>query len=213
MGMNIDYHSLNLLSNPFGELRAEERGAIAVVPDLDSYLHFLRRSRRAMQFIGPCGFGKSTRLHAIAAAVADAQYVYLPESGKRPPLPRCRLAVIDEAQRLPAWRLVCLLASGQTLAIGTHRDRSIILRWCGYEVQTVRLGGQIVFSDLQRIIEKRIAAAVLDSRSRRPRVPTERLRELHRRFGGNVRAIEEELYEDFALSAAISSSEIVSIST
>ena len=107
----------NLCRNPFGELSRAERAEVAVV-DLDSIAARLAKMRSAVQLIGDCGRGKTTRMLALAQRFPESSYVYLPEDGPCPAIAEGNPLLIDEAQRLP--RAVC----------ATHSLRPVC-RWFG----------------------------------------------------------------------------------
>src|SRR5262249_43157873 len=97
------YRRWNLRRNPFGELTREERAELALV-DVEQHLAELRQGRTALQFLGPCGHGKTTHLLALQRELDEAVYIYLPEDGPQPPIPAIRPLLLDEAQRLSSWQ-------------------------------------------------------------------------------------------------------------
>lgn len=101
--MQSPYATYNLRRNPFGELTRDERAELAVVDGLDEWIQALNDERTAIQFVGDCGFGKTTHLLAIEKRLPEAAYIYYPETGPRPPLPCQRPVLVDEADRM-GWR-------------------------------------------------------------------------------------------------------------
>jgi hypothetical protein len=195
--IGLPFANLNLRRNPFGEPAEEDRAGLAVVdPDfLDGLERSLSEPGFAVQFIGDCGRGKSTHLHALRARFPDAPYVYFAEGERPQPIPGGPVLFLDETQRLP-WRTRRrLFGSDVALALGTHRDHSRELVRAGRRVETVRLTG-FTTSTLRRIIERRIEWA------RRGPGPVPSLgpgsvARLHDRFDGDLRAIEGHLYDVF----------------
>lgn len=147
-----------------------ERAELAVV-DTDKYLAWLEQSPRAvLQVIGPCGHGKSTHLrglqYAWAARHAPAElpaFVYFPEEGNQPALPRSRPLFIDEAQRMGWWRRRQMLSGTGPLVIGTHRDLSRALIAAGFQLMTIDLDQPMPTERLQQLLNRRIAASRLAS--------------------------------------------------
>ena len=147
-----------------------------------------------MQFIGDSGRGKTTHLLALASRHREAVYEKLEEGQDRwstvPPLDAPFL--LDEAQRARPEDLRALLASGRTLALGTHADLGAL---APRPIRTVRVGG-VGTEKLEAIVARRIEWA------RRglgplPTVPRSALTALQARHGDDVRGILGELYDVF----------------
>ncbi len=118
-----------LIRNPFGELTIQERAEVAIV-DFKRWDSLVGMPGVAIQFVGECGRGKTTRMLAIAARFPDARYVYLAEDGRIPAIPDGMPLLIDEAQRLPRRIRNAILASGVSLVLATHRDlRRALVRY------------------------------------------------------------------------------------
>jgi hypothetical protein len=201
--IGLPFANLNLRRNPFGEPADDERAGLAVIdPDLlDRLVRSLSQPGFAVQFLGECGRGKSTHLHALRAHFPDAPYIHFAEGERPAPIPVAPVLFLDETQRLP-WRTRRrVFRRDVALAIGTHRDHSRELTRAGRRVETVYLEG-FAAPRLHRIIERRIEWA------RRgpgpiPSVGRENVGRLRDRFGGDLRAIEDHLYDVFqALSEA-----------
>lgn len=192
------YHRYNLRRNPFGELAQQERAELAVVEIQDDWLAFLGRKRVVLQFIGPCGHGKTTHLLAIQQVVfsGNAEYVYLPEDGPQPRVGSHRPMIVDEAQRLSFWQLRRILRMGGPLVFGTHNDLSVAIRRCGLEVETIDVAAGSSPERLVEILNRRVESSRL-SGGTIPLISVDQASRLQTQFGANVRAIEHFLYEQF----------------
>jgi len=108
----LPFAHLNLRRNPFGEVAAEERPALAVVDEaaLDGLAARLRAAldgdaRTTVQLLGEKGFGKTTHLLALRARFVGSPYRHVAE-GERPApdpaaLPQSKPFFLDESQRVP----------------------------------------------------------------------------------------------------------------
>ncbi|WP_345683285.1 hypothetical protein [Novipirellula caenicola] len=183
----------NLWRNPFGELTREERAELAVV-DVAELASHVQGSQRALQLIGECGRGKTTRMLALLRHFPDASYVYLDEQ-----LPCGAIAegvplLIDEAQRLPRKVMHRVFATGLPLVLATHRDLTRPLKKAGYGVTTYRLGdtnnARLVAESANRRIEaSRLGPGPI------PRLSIRDADALVSRFGSDIRGIEGYLYD------------------
>jgi hypothetical protein len=183
----------NLRRNPFGELTPQERAEVAVV-DVESIARRVARTGSAVQLIGDCGRGKTTRMLALARRLPAASYVYLPEDGPCPAIAEGSPLLIDEAQRLPkaAWR--CVFATGLPLVLATHRNMSRLLRRFDYSVQTDWIGEGNTPELICQLLNQRMEA----SRLREGPIPVISLDDadrLFKRYGSDIRGIENYLYE------------------
>lgn len=152
--------------------------------------------KTALQFVGPCGHGKSTHLLAITAMIPDAPYIYLPEDGPHPPIPTHRPLLIDEAQRLEIRERRSIFRAGGPLVLGTHDDLSEELVRFGFHVSTVPVAIGRSPDQLVKILNTRIDAFRL-SNSDVPRVEHDQAVALLREYGSNIRLIEQFLYDEF----------------
>ena len=184
---------LNLYRNPFGELSIEERAELAVV-DPEQFANFRFGKGEAVEFIGECGRGKSTRLRWLQSRTVGSVYVYLPEDGPIPAIPSGEPLIIDEAQRLSQHVRRRVFSTGVSVVLGTHRSLARVLRRHGYTVRTVEIGGKNTPELVVNILNRRIEASRLRSGSI-PVVSLEDARRLSRRFGSDIRAMEDFLYE------------------
>ncbi|TWU57206.1 hypothetical protein [Rubripirellula reticaptiva] len=183
----------HLVRNPFGELTREERTRLAIV-DGDQWDSLIGRPHSAVQFIGDCGRGKTTRMLAIADRHAESAYVYLPENGTIPAIPTGNPVMIDEAQRLPRKIRHCIFSSGVSLVIATHKDLTGPLNRHGYQVHTERIGDHNNATHIRRVLNTRIEASMSDDGLAKL-ISAEDAEVLHRRFGSDLRGIEGFLYQ------------------
>lgn len=194
------YSTYNLRRNPFGELTREERAELAVIDGLEEWILALDNQRTAIQFVGDCGFGKTTHLLAIEKRLSNAVYVHYPETGPRPALPCVRPVLVDEADRM-GWREhIRLLRGSGPIVIGTHVDYSWRLRLAGFQVLTVNLEIAKQPSLLAKMLNRRIEASRLLEALPIPQIDEQFAAQLLLRFDSNVRRIEHYLYERFQLS-------------
>jgi hypothetical protein len=195
--IGLPFANLNLRRNPFGEPADDERAGLAVVDPglLGRLVGALSDPGFAVQFIGDCGRGKSTHLHALRARFPDAPYIYFAEGERPRPIPHAPVLFLDETQRLPWLTRRRLFRRDVALALGTHRDHSRELARAGRRVETVRLTG-FTTATLRRIIERRIEWARRGPGPVPSLGPGSAVR-LHHRFDGDLRAIEGHLYDVF----------------
>ena len=192
----LPFARLNLIRNPFGELTPAERAEAAVI-DFSRWRQLLQQSEPvAIQFVGECGRGKSTHLHALKHKLSESAYVYLPEDGPLPKIPIGSPLLIDEAQRLGWRRRREAFGRGVHLVLGTHVDLSKPLRRAGYDVQTYEVSQQVSAEHLQRIFQRRIELARLGE-GKLPDVSAALIRTLMNRHQDCIRAMEADLYEHF----------------
>jgi hypothetical protein len=208
-GWQSPYWRYGLSRNPFGELTRGQRAELAVV-DATRWLEQLRQPRFALQFLGPCGHGKTTHLLALEKLLPQSAYVYFPEEGDQPPLPRVRPLLVDEAQRLKFWRRRQLVSRPGPLVLATHVDLSPHLQRGGFAVETVDLAAPQTAQRLLEILAARIAAARLPNSSQAGTpadaanitltIALDQVVAWQQRFGSNIRALEEFLFEDLQRS-------------
>jgi len=188
----LPWARFNLHRNPFGELSSEERSELAVV-EVDDWLEMLRKPMCAVQFIGACGRGKTTRMLKLRSRLPESSYTYIPEDLPCPPIELGNPVLIDEAQRLPRAARRRVFNSGCSLVIATHRNLERVLRKHGYRVITEHVGAgngpHLVLESLNRRIEA--------SRLGKGPVPTLSLcdaKALVKEFGSDIRSMENKLY-------------------
>lgn len=187
--LELPFAHLNLRRNPFGDVPLAERAALAVA-DVDAPLRHLERPRAAVEFLAPCGHGKTTHLLAIAARRPGALFVRC--AGRTPP--PAPLLILDEAERLAAGARGPVFRRAERLVLAAHESLGSELRAAGFaQILTVRIG-ELSVERLRAIVDRRIEWA------RRapgpvPRFTGAALGALLAGHGSDVRAIEGRLYE------------------
>lgn len=190
----LPFAAFNLRSNPFGERTPEDRAELAVV-DAQRWLPMVARDHQSLQFIGDCGRGKTTHLLALGRLLPDSAYVYLPEDGPLPAIPRGTPLLIDEAQRLPCRVRREAFRRGVPLILGTHVDLTKVLQRYGYTVCTVQVQQMTDAQHLAAVFNRRVEAVRLDDDRPVPCVTSRDATYLYKRFGTDIRAMESYLYE------------------
>ena len=191
----LPWSRFNLHRNPFGELTRQERAELAVV-NVDHIVALLNENMKAVQFIGACGRGKTTRMLKLKMQFPEASYAYVPED---PPCPAIEVGspvLIDEAQRLSRAARHCVFASGYPLVLATHQDLSRSLRKYGYTVHTEQIGEGNSPELVRQLLNRRIEASRL-SDGPIPELSLEDAERLVGDFGSDIRGIENRLYERF----------------
>lgn len=183
----------NLRRNPFGELSRCERAELAVV-DIDAIIDRVSHSHRAVQLIGACGRGKTTRMLALMNRLPEASYIYLAEGEPCDAIPFGKPLLIDEAQRLPRHVLKRILSTRLPMVLATHRSLSRPLRRAGYQVHTQQISQTNDAATIRLIVNRRIDASRL-SHGPVPTFSHEQAMKLSERFGSDIRSMESYLYE------------------
>ncbi|MEO1171706.1 MAG: hypothetical protein AAFX94_06600 [Myxococcota bacterium] len=143
-----------------------------------------------LEILADAGHGKSSHLLALARVHPDARYIYVPEGESRIDTTPVPLLLLDEAQRVRSRLLRRLVAAGTTLVMGTHepmapRLRTTVRRWSLPELTLDRL---------RAIVERRIDYARAAEGSCL-QISDDTLLSLIAQFQGNIRAIEDALYD------------------
>ena len=193
MEPGLPFSHLNLRYNPFGELTPEERAEVAVV-DIERFVHRMEAGRFAVQFQAPCGRGKTTHLLALRTRFPEAPYVHVLENG-RSNLPVAPVVFVDDLDHLPPRLRLRFLKRESAVAVTTHVDLSADFAKAGLDHETVAVGNATP-ALLSAIIRRRV------ERARRgpgelPDVPAEEVCKLIERFGDDLRAAEDHLYDRF----------------
>lgn len=183
----------NLRRNPFGELSRSERAELAIV-DVETISSFASDPLQAVQLIGDCGRGKTTRMLALLQRLPDASYVYLAADEPCSAIPWGKPLLIDEAQRLPRRVFEQVVSSALPMVLATHRDLSRFLRKRGYDVRTINIGETNDASTIQAIFNRRIEASCL-TKGPVPVLTIQDAEHLRSRFGTDIRSMEAHLYE------------------
>lgn len=189
----LPWAKCNLRRNPFGELTYQERAVLAVV-DTDGLAERVSQPYSAVQLIGGCGRGKTTRLLALRNRITDSIYVYLPADRPCPAIAEGSVLLIDEAQRLPRAAHRSVFSTGLPTVLATHRKMGGVLRRFGYDVHTERIGEGNTAELLHRLLNRRIAASRLED-GPVPVLSMDAADRLVKRFGSDIRGIEAYLYE------------------
>lgn len=183
----------NLSRNPFGELTPQERVELAVV-DVAAIADRVQQRYAAVQWIGGCGRGKTTRMLVLRQVLSDSTYVYLPEDQPCPSIPAGNPLLIDEAQRLPRRIRRKVFSAGIPLVLATHRDLGRALRRAGYSVHTEQIGRGNDAALIHQVLNRRVQASRLAD-GPIPQLTLKQAAVLARRFGSDIRGIEAYLYE------------------
>jgi hypothetical protein len=191
----LPFAHLNLKRNPFGELRLDRRGAVAV-GELDEEIEHLREGG-VVQFVGESGRGKSTALHALAHRLDVAAYVRVPRDGTVPNWPEADLLLVDELQFLDRSARLDLWQSSRSIACGTHVSFDDEIREAGRRVETIDLNETRSLDELAAMFRRRIVAYRRDDERPVPTLERATLRRLRERYGSDHRAMENHLYEVF----------------
>ena len=188
----LPWASCNLRRNPFGELTRSERAEISVV-DVGEMARLVADGV-AIQLVGDCGRGKTTRMLALLRHFPNSTYAYLPEDGPCPVIARGCPTLIDEAQRMSRSVRRAVFSQRPALVLATHCDLSRKLRRFGYQVHTRHIGDDNTCELVHQIMNRRIAASRL-AKGPVPTFPRSVASSLVQRFGSNIRAMESHLYE------------------
>jgi len=195
----LAFEHLNLRRNPFGELPAEERAAVALCDETIAL-----GDGEVAQVIAQRGRGKSTLLWCLAASEPGAVYARVALDTRAPSVePSGALYLLDEADLLGRRQLGRLLARCRRALLGTHED---LTGRAGRALRTFRLPA-LTRARLRDIVTRRIEH-VRRGPGRVP-VPSDRLLdELLGRHGDDLRAAEDELYDLFQRMKGVDDAEL-----
>jgi hypothetical protein len=193
--MNVSpWFPLNLNRNPFGEPPVAELPSLIVTENTGLFRWF-GSPRRAVQFIGDAGRGKTAHLHALRAGYPGDPYLYLGEELPLPPVPPVARLFLDEAQRLPPRSRRRVFRRIPSIALATHQDLEKELVQAGHEVRTVRVSG-LTATRLQSILSRRLEWARREP-GEIPEVGADAAWRLLERHGDDLRGIIDLLYEKY----------------
>lgn len=197
----VRFPHLNLWRNPFGELSPEERSQLALC-DMGAEIQWLHNASepgtRVLQFLGPCGHGKSSHLHYLSRHIANTAYLYIPPERIVPPWKHLSgWILVDEIDRAPWWVRRQMIRSRRVLAVGTHRDLASHFHRNGIETRTVSVSNLKDVSRVEQILNLRIQSSVFDRTRPAPCITRQEAEELVLKFGDDLRAIEDTLYEQY----------------
>jgi len=191
---------LHLRVNPFGEVPEAERGGLVVpVVELRPLAEWLKAPGRAVEFLGECGHGKSSHLHALRDLMrAPGGMPVLTRFGpderaKARAVPRAPVSFVDESQLLSGRERRRLFQRSGSFALGTHESHAEELRSRGFDCRTVIVDTND-FENVKRIVAGRIAWA-RDGEGSPPQVSEATLRRLHTKCGADLRLLGDELYD------------------
>ena len=191
----LPFAEYNLWRNPFGELTREERVELAIISKQELALCILKQLE-AVQLIGECGNGKTTRMLTFHRQLSNSSYVYLPEDQPCPKIPMGNPLLVDEAQRLPRKKIRELFSTGVPLILATHSDLGKSLQRYGYSVKTITIGEANSPEHIQTVLNRRIQASRLGP-GPLPEIDEQEASRLHQAHGTDIRSIERELYHQF----------------
>ena len=192
---NLPFAQINLRWNPFRELTIEEWMQLSDVDEVSKYVEQLTDPLTVLQFTGGKGYGKTSHLLAVRAAIPTSVYLHIPE-GERRSVPDGSPLLIDEAQRLTWSQRRTVFRERRSLVLGTHRDFEAVLSHCGRRVTTLNVETSVTTDRLHRIFNARISMA-RRAEGPVPQVSEATAKELRIRFGSNVRRMIHELYLNF----------------
>ena len=188
------YERLFYKENPFGERTREQRAALAFV-NCAPYIEHLKNasptSRKAVQFMGEKGRGKSTRLLAMSTQ-AGAFYFRASRDDIETVPERVNLLLLDELHLAPFMRKRALYKRTHALVVSTHRNLYASLTRARFDVLCVRVENTSA-QEVYEIFRKRIEAVRLDARA--ASFELAHAKTLVARFGDDIRAMESHLYE------------------
>jgi hypothetical protein len=191
----LPFSHLNLRRNPFGELTAHERTALAIV-EVRTALRHLTLSRSAVQIVGEKGFGKTTHLLALATHFANSAYVHIPE-GERATIPAIgEPLLIDEAQRLTLLQRWQIFRSERRLILGTHTDFESALCSAGRSALTIAANQFTNESRVHTLLNARVQSA-RRADGPLPSITMHTASGLFAEFGSDIRSIEQSMYHTF----------------
>jgi hypothetical protein len=192
--LSLPFAHLNLRRNPFGEASPEERGGLAVV-DVERFVPRLANPGFAVEFIGDCGRGKTTRLRALWDRLDRPPFLRVAEEPRGFRAPDASVIFVDEAQFLSARQRRKLFGRRSSFVVGTHVSLAPAFEQAGLCYESAPVGGVDV-ELVGRIIARRLEWARRDS-GPVPGVSKPAIEALIERHGDDLRAIEHHLYEVF----------------
>jgi hypothetical protein len=196
---------LGLEWNPFGSVQEGELASLSVsdVP-LESIIEKLSRTpsegRFAVEFLGPCGHGKSTHLELLHAHFRDMPMTMLRPEEPIPPIPQAGIVFLDESQLLSRWQRWRLFRRPSHFVLGTHESHVAELGARDIEVfhhEVGRLAPEAFWTRVTAFVERRLRWASRRGAPTPPQVPTRILKDIIARHGQHLRAIQDELYDHY----------------
>ena len=196
--IDFAYSRLNLRFNPFGELDRQQRVECAVpkieLRPLADFIASKTRERRAVQFLGSRGSGKTTHLWLLNSLLHDFHYLHIPEGATRS-LPQRSHLMIDEAQRMTWWQRRNSFKEARRVILGTHRCYAARLRRLGFNTVTVQLDTLPKADWLASLLKQKIDYAIRCPENADLTIAPNDVANLRDQYGHNIRQIERHLYE------------------
>ena len=190
----LAYSHLNLKINPFGELNREQRARVAVV-DIEGLRDALMEPGTAIQFEGNHGHGKSTHLLALHALLPQYPYTQI-HTDDKPRFTREDVQFVDSIEHLSRWKRRRLYRRSGSISFTSHSDLSVELEEAGYNVISRHIA-QRCPARLTELLNRRIRFARRDKNVPVPLIREATATQLISRFGTDIRAMENHLYEVF----------------
>lgn len=196
---------LGLQRNPFGSVLDGELASLSLsdVP-LSPLVERLSRppsnGRFAIEFVGPCGHGKSTHLDLLHAHFRDQPLTMLRPEERIPPIPNARIVFLDESQLLSRWQRWRLFRRQSHFVLGTHESHIEELQARNIDVfhhQVGRLAPDAFWARVLAFVERRLSWASKRGSPAPPQVPAHILKDIIARHGQHLRAIQDELYDHY----------------
>jgi replication-associated recombination protein RarA len=194
------FHDLGYQCNPFRAVSDEEWAALAIVPAaVEAAL-----AERHVQILGDKGHGKTTILLALAErfrrAGQGAAYEHLEIGQDRFTSDPAGLEVLllDETQRLKRSERERLLKRARLprLILAGHEDLAPWFKRFGLALATVQFD-VCPLAHLNAVIARRLAHFTLAGSAAPIGVSADAIQYLHTAFGGDIRLMEQALYEAF----------------
>ncbi len=204
------FPDIGLRANPFRVLEPGELVQTLIEPALlERAAEWLASDTAVIEIVGERGWGKSTHLDVlrhVGAQRSDWQWhsTYVPPDATRVAWPpACDVWCIDEAQRISQRqqaRIVTSAGQGRfRLVVGTHVSLRPMCDASGVSCRSIELRA-VDAGNLRRFIERRVEAAALIPDAG-PATSAQAVELLQRYATGNLRTVEELLYEVYQSAA------------
>lgn len=201
------FFALGYRRNPFGVLSRVEWQQVVVLPPLTE--DTLVGGFDHLQLIGPKGRGKTSHLlaltHHFDSLGKSLAYEYIAAGTHRftTRLNGLQWFLIDEAQRLSPfsrWWMLRAAARGLHLIVATHRDLAPLFIRHGLNIATLSVDATSTRAHLQAVLDRRLVFFARDDHA--VALSPDAIDWLWERFGTDLRATENVLYEAFQQRAS-----------